>query len=298
MTPPSMLAAWRCVVLLASFVGGGLLTGCGGSPGGPTPLPPVPNPPIGTAPVIASITLPVSRAEVGQDVTVTAAVQDAETPASALTYVWTANAGTFSGTGSAVTWRLSEGTTTTPIDVAITLTVVEPYQAIENGALVNREHRITRQASSFRVHDSEAEISRMAIRFLVDLFGDSSKSPDQCLADFWPACPGTTAERDDIVKNRAERLITSVEARVDRVTFNGAMTTADAVGPCTFRDIELATGKPWVASGGTCRLTAVYHDARWWLCSSEFVDYTFKPAGASRSSRPVSSYWRSSVPEE
>jgi hypothetical protein len=297
MTTASMPAERRCVlpVLLA---GGLLLTGCGGSPGGPTPLPPVPNPPIGTAPVIASVTLPGSRAEIGQDVTVTAAVQDAETPASALTYVWTANAGTFSGTGSTVTWRLPEGTTTTPIDVAITLTVVEPYQVIENGALVNREHRVTRQASSFRVHDSEAEVSRMAVRFLVDLFGDSSKSADQCLVDFWPACPGTAAERADIVDNRAKRLITSVEARVERVSFNGAMTTADAVGPCTFRDIELATGKPWVASGGTCRVTAVYHDARWWLCSSEFVDYTFKPAGASRASRPVSSYWRSSVPEE
>jgi hypothetical protein len=270
-----------------------LLAGCGDSPNGPTPPPPVPNPPIGTPPAITAITIPVTRTEVDQDVTVTATVQD-ETPAGALTYLWSASAGTVSGAGPSVTWRLPKGATTTPADVTITLTVVEPYQVVENGALVNREHRVTRQSSSFRAHDSEAEIGRMALHFLVDLFADSSKSADQCLVDFWPACPGTDAERQDIVENRSKYLIRSVEATIDHVSLNNDRTRGEAVLPCTFRDVNLATGAP-KATTGTCRLDAVYQDSRWWLCSSGYFDYVSIPAAGARSTRPISGYWRSDV---
>jgi hypothetical protein len=236
----------------------------------------------------------VTRTEVDRDVAVTAAVEDAEKPISALTYVWSANAGTVTGTGPAVTWRLSKGATQTPVDVVISLTVVEPYQALENGVLVTREHRVTRAASSFRVHDSVEEIGRMAIHFLVDLFGDSSKSADQCLVDFWPACPGTDAERDDIVENRAKYRITSVEARVDHVSLNGDLTAGEAVVACTFRDITLATNEP-DASTGTCLFDVVYRDARWWLCSSRYPNPVRIPAaaGEQRSGSTVSGYWRS-----
>jgi hypothetical protein len=283
------LSRWRgplAFVLLA-----GLLSACGKSPSGPTPPPPPPPPPVITAPVITAVNVAATRAEVDREIEITAVVEDAEKAPETLLYVWSATAGTFNGAGRTVSWRLPKGEVQTPIDVVISVTVVEPYQAVENNVIVNREHRITREATPLRVHDSVAEISRMAVHFLVDLFGDSNKSPDQCLVDFWPACPGTDAERKDIIENRQYRRITSVEARVKSVSFNGARTAADVIAACTFHDIELSSGIPDQASG-ECVFEAVYHDARWWLCSSRFFESGSSVNRANRVGRSISAYWR------
>jgi hypothetical protein len=272
-------ARWWGVLLLVPTVAGTLLVaGCGRSAGGPTPPPPVPNPPIGTPPVVTAIAIPVARVEVDQDVTVTATVQD-DTPVTALTYVWSASAGTISGAGPSVTWRLPKGAGTTPADVTISLTVVEPYQAVENGALVNREHRVTRQASAFRVHDSEAEISRMVRTFLIDYFGNINVSPDACLVDFSDTgrcAKGKADERDDIVDIRANyEAITQVLVDIRRVTFNGDRTFADVFAPCVFRSTRKDGTKE--AYSGNCELTAVYENNRWWLCESRFNDAVALP---------------------
>ena len=103
---------------------------CGGSPSGPTPPPPPPPPPppvVNNLPVIRSISVSRSRVEVEQDVDVVAEVEDTETSPDQMTYEWSAPVGTFSGTGRMVHWRLSKGSTETPVDVAISLTVVERY---------------------------------------------------------------------------------------------------------------------------------------------------------------------------
>jgi hypothetical protein len=275
--PPSR----SMVAILATLICGLLLIGCGESPSGPTPPPPVPNPPIGTPPVITSVTASVTRTEVDQDVTVTAAVTDAEQPANALTYVWSANAGTFSGAGAAVTWRLPKGAAT-PLDIVISLTVVERYQAVENGALVNREHRVTRQAPPFRVHDSQAEISKMVRTFLIDYFGNINVSPDACLVDFsvnGPCANGRAAEYDDIVDIRENYLaVTEVVVDIRRVTINGERTFAEVFAPCVFRS-TLKNGTK-EAFSGNCELTAVYENNRWWLCESRFNDAVALPTKA------------------
>jgi hypothetical protein len=53
-------------------------------------------------------------------------------------------------------------------------------------ARITSEHRVSRSASDFRVHDSVKEIS---------LFGHSSISPDACVVDFSDACSGEADER-------------------------------------------------------------------------------------------------------
>lgn len=232
----------------------------------PTPSQPVVNAP----PVIQSITVGTTRAEVGQDVTLTAAVADAETPVDKLSFVWTAPVGQFSGSGATVTWRLPQGAAATPVDVAATLQVVEQYQDVDSaGRPITRENRVSADAAPIRVHDSPAEIATISIRFLVDYFGNSSVSPDTCLGDFSDNCRGKADERNDIEANRRNFVILSAAAHVDSIAFDSAMTSADVVAPCTFHDKRLDTGALGT-SDGDCLLTAVYENRRWWLCESHF----------------------------
>ena len=243
-----------------------------GSPSGPSDPPnqPVQN----AAPVIQSITVAAaSRTEADTDVDVSAVVQDAETAIANLTFNWTANAGTFTGSGAAVKWRLPAGTTSVPVDVQIRLEVVERYASFDaSGAAITAENRVARDAAAtFRAHDSRAEISRITVRFLVDLFGNSAVSPEACLVDFWDGCGGKAAELGDIRVNRDLFVVLEASAQVQSITFRGA-DDADVVAACRWRDRVIANGSTGV-SQGPCLLTAVYRAQRWWLCEST-VDKT------------------------
>ncbi len=261
-------------VLMAATLGA-----CGATPTTPTPppVPPVTPPPVVTAPTIKALTIGAARTEVDREVTVTADIEDAEKPPAALTYVWSADAGTFTGSGMSVTWRLPKGSAATPANVVIRLTVVEPYQVLENGQLVNREHRITREADPVRVHDSPAEITKMVRTFLIDLYGNFANSPDACLVDFSDSCPGKAAEREDIVDIH-DNYQSILEVRVEstHVTLNGAGTFADVVAPCLFRARK--NNGEVEASAGDCVLTAIYEQQRWWLCSSSYPNGVAIPA--------------------
>lgn len=256
--------------LLVALVVVGLLAACSEPPTAPTPTPAAP-PPVVPAPVISSLSAAVTRAEAGEDVAITARIEDAAPTLGTVTYQWSANVGRVTGSGAAAVWRLDKGVITTGVDVAVTLTIVKPYQVLENGQLVSREHRVTRQAAPFRTHDSVAEISRIVRTFLVDYFGKFEVSPDACLVDFSNSCPGKAAERRDIVDNRArtDLRIVSAEARVESVEINGDRTFAWIVAPCTFRDVRRSDGRELVQTGD-CLLTAVYEQGRWWLCDSNY----------------------------
>jgi hypothetical protein len=244
---------------------------CGATaPATPTPPPPPIAPPPNAAPQIQSLTLSVARVEVDTDVDVTVVVSDAETAVDQLGYEWTASVGSFSGSGRAVKWRLPKGAVTTPVNATITVTVTEPYQALDGTTIVTRQHRVPRESDPVRVHDSPAEVSRMVLTFLVDYFGNSSVGPDACVVDFSDTCPGKEEERRDIETNRREFFIFSATASIGSISFNGAMTTSEVAAPCEFRDRHLSDGREGT-SRGTCVLTAVYHDNRWWLCTSRFL---------------------------
>jgi hypothetical protein len=257
--------------LLTGALGG--WTACGGPPAGPTPPPPPPPPPVvvNTAPVIRSIRVAASRVEVDQDVDVTAEVEDAETNPDQLTYEWTATAGTFTGSGRSVTWRLPKGATETPVNVTVSLVVVERYTEVANSLVLTRENRVTQSAAPFRAHDSDAELRQISIEFLVYLFGNSSVTPPACLVDFSDSCQGKQAELQDIENNRRTFVILSAHATVASVSISGDRMSADVIAPCTFRDREIATGRE-ATSTGDCYLTAVYERERWWLCSSSFLN--------------------------
>jgi hypothetical protein len=240
---------------------------------GPTnPSPPIINPPVQNAsPVIVSLSVdvPLERLEVDRDVAVAADVRDAETASSALTYVWTASAGTIAGAGPTATWRLPKGSTTTPATVTIGLQVVERYANYDAaGQAITSENRVSATGAPFVVHDSVAEISTIAVRFLKDLFGNSSVSPEACLVDFWDGCGGKAAELSDIKTNRQLFVVLSAEARIENVSFRNP-NFADIAAFCRWHDRVIQNGATGVTQGG-CVLTAVYQNDRWWLCDSSF----------------------------
>jgi hypothetical protein len=241
---------------------------CGSNGLGPSPLPPPPPPPPNSAPVIRSIEAGQPRLEVGASTTFTAVVEDAETPSDRLQYQWTAEAGTFSGEGARVTWQ-APASLAAPINPAVTLTVVETY--VVNGLQQsNRSSLLT--SAVVRVHDSRAELAELADSFLDD-FEDSAVTPERCVRNFSIATcsQGRRSELEDIEFNRSNYdMLTSSRHSAASVTINEPWARAEMRSSCTFVSRIKATGQTGTASG-TCRLTAVYEQDRWWLCTSSFT---------------------------
>jgi len=237
-----------------------------------TPLDPVipPTVKITTPPIIRSIAAPTGRVETGQDFAITAVVEDAETPLSALSYVWTANAGTITGTGPVVTWRHAAGLTK-GVDVVITLTVVDKHKAVENNVIVDREYRVVGQAAPFRVHDSAAEMKELARKFLVDLFGNSAVPPAACLVDFTDAgrcARGKQAELEDITENR--QLVVIKSAKIySQVFVSEGFNAARVISDAEFFSVWNYSGQGGLERGDFI-VTGVYEQNRWWLCESTY----------------------------
>lgn len=229
--------------------------------------PTVPTPPpvvINTPPVIQSVTAGAVRIEAGLELEVTASVQDAESSADQLTYTWTAapTSGTFVGTGARVMWRAPVGADS-PDTYTLTLTVSETYRS--EG--VQRENRVSSSAQ-VRYNDSVAEISKITSEFLTD-FGTYTVSPEQCVRNFSDNCPGKADELEDIRNNRRLFQILSATFTISSVAIHSDATRADITAPCTFVDIEKATGRRETVTG-TCKLRSVYESFRWFLCESRF----------------------------
>lgn len=212
--------------------------------------------------------MPAARVEAGQDITITAIVEDAETPLDRLVYKWTASAGTITGTGAKATWRMPAGITK-GVDVTIALTVVDTYDAIVGNQVVTRDFTVTGTSTAFRVHDSIAEQKELARRFLIDLFGNSSVAPLDCLADFSEVgrCrKGRLDELADIERHRDDYVVLS-----KRIINQAVQSTGPDEGivrsVSEFIDRRTDTG----AVGTTCGVfvtTTIYDAGRWWLCES------------------------------
>lgn len=241
---------------------------CGG-PNRPTPPPPLVVGPA-TPPVVRSISVPASRVETGRDITITAVVEDAETPLGQLAFVWTANVGTITGSGTTATWRHAAGLQK-GADVVVTLMVVDTHDAVVSNQIVKQDFFVVSQAAPFRVHDSEAELKELARKFLLDLFGNSAIPPLACLVDFTEVghcAQGKAMELQDITENRQLVFILSGAIHRQQLEFEGAV-SARVVNYAEFHDRSLATGAPGMALGDFT-LTALYEGNRWWLCESTF----------------------------
>src|SRR5262252_4932253 len=163
-----------CAGAIASCLAVMIVASCGGGKTEPSPTPgggnggggQQPPPAVNTPPQIKSFTVSDPRVEVGTPVTVTAFVADAETPLQNLTYTWTADNGTFSGSGPVVTWTAGQDAKT-PGDFTLTLTVTEQLPPGSNPA----QNTATRSVK-VHVNNSPKELADLSLRFLTN-FGDS-----------------------------------------------------------------------------------------------------------------------------
>ena len=253
--------------LAAVVATGGLVAGaCGGSP---TVTPPVVT---NTPPVIESLAIS-PRAEADRPIQIAATVKDAETSLSQLTYTWAASPqnGIFSGSSvsgsqALIMWRPPKGEKT-PDSYTVTLTVSEAYtsagQAKQNSV-----------SASTTVHynDSPAEMKTLGYDFLVYKFGNFNVSPAEAVSNFSDNCRGKAAELDQIETNRQDFHILGASFPAPVATLDGSLTAGTVEGPCTFEDIPNsgpnAGHREFVS--GTCLLTTVYENFRWFLCDSFF----------------------------
>lgn len=231
---------------------------------------------------------PKTLATIGDSISLDVSVNDAESTADSLTYIWAANPdiGTFTGTGRAVQWK-APAAVTSPRTVLITVTVVEKYyEANGTSAPVQKEHRIEK-AITLRVHDSVKEIGDMAVKFLT-LFSQSSISPDVVMQDFSRTCDdgeGYADELADVEAHRANYRMLSYKIGEPAVTFQyGAESTACAISgapgdACAkvrveWNDERLDNGEKNTVIGDDY-VSAVYEtpsppEGRWLLCHSRF----------------------------
>jgi hypothetical protein len=264
-----MLTVAAAAAALASGCGSGTPTAPRQVPSTPTPDPPTPPRP-NTPPVINSLVVSSQRAEASTDLTVTASVQDAETPVDQLIFGWSATpvAGEFVGTGAQVRWRPPRQQRS-PDLYSVKLVVTERY-ASGTQTLQNE----TSKSIDVHYNDSPAEITRIGMRFLTELFPDFSVSPQAAVQDFSDTCSGKRDEMNDVSNNRINFHILSGTYTNVVVDLNTDRTSADVSGICTFIDIPTNPTNPNVGKResvtGVCTLTAVYENWRWFLCTSHF----------------------------
>jgi hypothetical protein len=245
-------------------------------------------------PVIQSIAAAGSRqkepsayADLGEAITVTATVTDAETAVSALTFEWSADVGAFSGTGSRVVWTAPRNAGV----VTLRLKVIERYVGADPSGLPIPQENTAAATATVDVHDEIGEVGGMARDFLL-LFSDSNIGPDAVVHNFLDGCgAGGTGKRDerrDTAVNRQDFRIVNSSVGAPRVTvaFGGlspyrsrqadawAAVDVDWTSQCLVQDPTV--GCP--AVGATRRdrgvdwVTATYDppSKRWWLCDSDY----------------------------
>ncbi len=248
-----------------------LAAGCGGSsPAQPGPPVEVTPPTLNDAPILTALTTASPRVEANEDVAVAASVTDAETPIDQLSYQWSAAPvnGEFAGTGRNVRWRAPR-LQRTPDLYSLNLLVTETYTSAGRTA----ENKVLKSVA-IHYNDSPTEITRIGVRFLTQLFPDFSVSPQAAVQDFTDSCDEKAKEFSDVTNNRINFHILSGTYTEVQVDLDATKTSADVSGLCTFVDIPEDPNNPFYGKresvSGTCTLTAVYENWRWFLCSSHF----------------------------
>jgi hypothetical protein len=184
-----------------------------------------------------------------------------------------------------VTWR-APAQIAAPTNYAISLTVTESY---DNGT---RQNVVPGTGPTVRVHDSPKELGALAMSFLND-FANSSVSPSSCVRDFSVNCSGRDQEKGDIEDNRRryQMLGSSLNLTSVKVSSNG--TRGDMTVACSFTSriihcdppdptdpetLGCVVGNVGTATG-SCLMTAVYEQDRWWLCTSNYDPKGIAPPG-------------------
>lgn len=259
-------------------VAASLIVACSGSSNGPT-APGNGGNGTNNPPTITSITPSSAHVEVGTPVTLTAVVSDAETPVSALTFKWTSDSGTFTGTGSTVTWQ-APANAATPADYSLTLTITETYTSAGESKTNTASKTI-----SVHVNNSPKELADLSMRFLTN-FANSTVSAATCVSEFSASCSGKSDELKDITDNRHDFLVLDSTLRPTSVEIGSSQTSATVHTFCSFTS-RVITPTPQsggcLAVPGTCKFntvqtvkgdcytTNVYETGQWRLCTSHFA---------------------------
>ena len=245
-----------------------LAVGACGSPIVPPPIV------VNTPPTIDSVAIASTRAEADLPIQVSATVSDTETPLGQLTYTWSASpqpgtfsGNTFSGSQALITWRPPKGQKT-PDVYTVSLTVSESYTSAGQA-----KQNVVSKSTTVHYNDSSAETVSLAYDFLVYKFGNFNVSAAEAVSNFSDSCSGKAEELGQIETNRKEFHILSASFPAPVATFNSSLTAGTVEGPCTFEDIpgpghDNAGHREFVT--GTCALTTVYENFRWYLCDSFF----------------------------
>lgn len=241
----------------------------------------VPGPANNPSPRITSLTAQSARpraparfADVDEEITVTVAATDGETAPGDLVYTWTADTGTFSGSGPSVKWRAPRPDETPAIST-LNLAVIERYVTPDGSVHENR----VEQSIAVSVHDSVREVGDMALQFLDD-FSNSSIPPLTVVRNFSTKCRGRAFELSDVEDNRDDYVINqytlgaatvSIQFDSTCTTFPGRPRDADACTtvPVRWEVTERGSGDRGIAEG-TDHVTAIYDGGRWYLCDSDF----------------------------
>lgn len=250
-------------------------------------------PPPNTLPVIVSLGVqgtrpeqPPNFADLGEEVVLTAVVQDAETPVSQLEFEWSADGGTFTGSGPIVRWRAPDGVVV-PLQIRINLKVTEIIAAMGAGATATAITQSVTASTTAWVHDSLKEIRAISDQFLID-FSTSSLSPAYVVRNFWDGCSGKAAELSDVQNNRDRYQINSYKIATPTymvVAFKGTCRFRARRGdacvetPVEWKSTDKTTGKTETATGMD-QTVAVYRNAKWWLCDSDFDGVVTNPLAA------------------
>ena len=229
-----------------------------------------------TAPTISSVSAqgtrpnePKNFADLDEELAVTAVVEDADTSADRLTFEWTAEEGTITGSGAKVTWRAPTDSAT-PKSVVLTLKVSDPGSNTTTGTV------------SISLHNSRKEVGDLSRQFLLD-FSDSKTTPAFVVRNFSKS-PRCEKERDEefaeIDANRNTYRITASNIGPATVKIQFASF------PCSYQPVDgdacASVPSSWdsvCAPGVTCVpgrsqgidwVTAVFEDSQWKLCASKF----------------------------
>lgn len=313
----------RMRALLVAVVLASVIAACGGHTS--TPTQPTNSgggggttactPPANTPPVVVSITAqgarknePADFADVGESIPVAAVVQDAETPVDQLQLAWTATVGTFSGSGTSVIWQ-APANGSTPLDVTITLTVVENYGC--TGQPPSAKNTVT-ATHTISLHDSAKEVGDMARQFLLD-FSDSTIDTATVMRNFETGCYGTADETQQVTANRQKFTIVRSNIGPAAVTepfgnslcpIPGRIQRGDACSstPSHWESIQRSNGHLQVADGVDW-VAAYYRSAikAWRLCDSQFVGTctdatTGGPCSDAQMQGMVPGRWKPEVP--
>jgi hypothetical protein len=220
-------------------------------------------------PDLGDLKLSSSRAEIGKSITVKVPISSAG--AGTITYAWSANGGTFSGTGASVKWTAPKGEPT-PATYKLTVKVTQDYTVQTSTGPQTKTTTSTAHANVY-VNDSPREIADLVLQFL-GRFSNSSIPADVCVSTFSDNCPGKAEEESQIAANRVNYSdIIAEHFDVSSISLNPNLTSAEVEAPCGWTSVY-RTPKPDGTTqetvDGTCLLKTVYEDHEWKLCDSNF----------------------------